>query len=141
MLSGLPPLVTASKVKIKNNKLDKNKKSAALKLVNVSRCVLLIAKKYKNQFAAVKTPTTVIQIQSSPLKSYKTGRCPLKIQIRKQVITIKKDLTVAFVKALARFAPRRLKIVLPAEASRARKENRMYLVWNYKQHKNAINVA
>ena len=44
----------------------------------------------------------------------------------KQAITMKNDFTTALVSALARLAPKRLKIVLPAEASKAKKANKMY---------------
>ena len=39
---------------------------------------------------------------------------------------MKKDFKVAFAKADARLAPNLLKIVLPAEASKARNANRIY---------------
>ena len=41
-------------------------------------------------------------------------------------MTIKKDLTVALVSALARLLPKRLKIVLPADDNKAKTANKMY---------------
>ena len=41
-------------------------------------------------------------------------------------MTIKNDLTVAFVSALALLAPKRLKIVLPADDNKAKKANKIY---------------
>ena len=46
--------------------------------------------------------------------------------MRKQAITIKNDFTTALVKALTRFEPSLLKMVLPAEASKAKKANIIY---------------
>ena len=76
----------------------------------------------------VNAPMTPIQIQDSPSNEYKVGTWPKAKDIRKQAITIKNDLITALVKADARFAPSRLKNVLPAEASNARKAKRMYSI-------------
>ena len=74
----------------------------------------------------IKTPTRDIQSHCSLDKLYKVGTCPKVKQIKKQAITIKNDLRTALVIAEALLAPNLLKIVLPLEASKAKKANKIY---------------
>ena len=52
--------------------------------------------------------------------------CPNANEIKKQARTIKNDLIVALVKALARLDPSLLNRVFPAEASKPRNANKIY---------------
>ena len=75
---------------------------------------------------AIKTPTKESQSHCSVDKLYKIGTWPRAKQIKKQAITINNDLRTALVIAEALLAPSLLNTVLPLEANKARKANKIY---------------